>query len=101
MLFLYEENSIPMSNYRPYLWGSFAVSHYQVKNHLISKTLHSFPSTTEVLSYVSLNRVKETISCFPVDRILHIKVSIYIIKEECLSILFKKLFRIKKLYVIT
>lgn len=71
-----------MSNYRPYLWGSFAVSHYQVKNHVTSKTLHSFPSTTEVLSYVPLNRLKETISCFPVDRILHIKVKIYFYKNK-------------------
>lgn len=69
-----------MSNYRPYLWGSFAVSHYQVKNHLISKTLNSFPSTTEVLAYVPLKRIKETISCFPVERTLHIKVSIYFTK---------------------
>uniref|UniRef100_A0A2S2NAL6 Nucleolar pre-ribosomal-associated protein 1 n=1 Tax=Schizaphis graminum TaxID=13262 RepID=A0A2S2NAL6_SCHGA len=73
ILFHYEENSIPMSNYRPYLWGSFAISHYQVKNHLISKTLNSFPSTTEVLSYIPLKRLKETISCFPVNRTLHIK----------------------------
>lgn len=64
-----------MSNYRPYLWGSFAVSHYQVKNHLISKTLSSFPSTTEVLSYVPLKRLRETISFFPIDRNLYIKVS--------------------------
>ncbi|XP_025207586.1 uncharacterized protein LOC112603296 isoform X2 [Melanaphis sacchari] len=73
ILFRYEENSIPMSNYRPYLWGSFAISHYQVKNHLISKTLNSFPSTTEVLSYIPLKRLKETISCFPINRTLHIK----------------------------
>ncbi|KAF0767622.1 Nucleolar pre-ribosomal-associated protein 1 [Aphis craccivora] len=73
ILFYYEKNSIPMSNYRPYLWGSFAISHYQVKNHLISKTLSSFPSTTEVLSYIPLKRLKETISCFPIDRILHVK----------------------------
>jgi len=64
-----------MSNYRPYLWGSFAVSHYQVKSHLISKTLNSFPSTTEVLSYVPLKRLKETISNFPINRILFVKVS--------------------------
>lgn len=73
ILFHYEENSIPMSNYRPYLWGSFAISHYQVKNHLISKTLNSFPSTTEVLSYIPLKRLKETISCFPIHRPLNIK----------------------------
>lgn len=65
-----------MSNYRPYLWGSFAVSHYQVKSHLISKTLSSFPSTTEVLSYVPLKRIKETISCFPIDRVLSVKVRV-------------------------
>lgn len=65
-----------MSNYRPYLWGSFAVSHYQVKSHLISKTLNNFPSTTEVISYIPLKRLKETISCFPVKRTLYIKVSI-------------------------
>lgn len=65
-----------MSNYRPYLWGSFAVSHYQVKSHLISKTLNNFPSTTEVISYVPLKRLKETISRFPVHRTLYIKVRI-------------------------
>jgi len=68
-----------MSNYRPYLWGSFAVSHYQVKSHLISKTLNSFPSTTEVLSYVPLKRLKETISNFPINRILFVRVSIQLI----------------------
>ncbi|XP_025413157.1 nucleolar pre-ribosomal-associated protein 1 [Sipha flava] len=73
ILAYYEENNIPMSNYRPYLWGSFAVSHYQVKNHLTSKTLHSFPSTTEVLSYIPFKRLKETISCFPVNRSLCVK----------------------------
>lgn len=77
-----------MSDYRPYLWGSFAVSHYQVKSHLISKTLNSFPSTTEVLSYVPLKRLKQTISFYPVDRNLCIKVSnintelkLYILKK--------------------
>lgn len=75
-MFHYEESSIPVSNYKPYLWGSFAVSHYQVKNHLISKTLNCFPSTTEVLSYVPLKRIKATLSMFPVDRTLHVQVSI-------------------------
>lgn len=70
-----------MSNYRPYLWGSFAISHYQVKNHLVSKTLNSFPSTTEVLSYIPLKRLKETISCFPINRPLYIKVSIQLMKS--------------------
>lgn len=65
-----------MSNYRPYLWGSFAASHYQVTNHLISKTLNSFPSTTEILSYVPLKRLQGTISNFPVGRNLHIKVCV-------------------------
>lgn len=69
-----------MSDYRPYLWGSFAVSHYQVKNHLTSKTLNSFPSTTEVLSYIPFKRLKETISCFPTERSLCVKVSILLIK---------------------
>ncbi|XP_050435680.1 nucleolar pre-ribosomal-associated protein 1 [Adelges cooleyi] len=73
LLFSYEENSIPVSNYRPYLWGSFAVDHYQVKNHLESKTLYDFPSTTEVISYVPYKRVKETITYFPIERVLHIK----------------------------
>lgn len=68
-----------MSNYRPYLWGSFAVSHYQVKSHLISKTLNSYPSTTEVLSYISLKRLKETLSNFPIDRMLYVKVSIHLL----------------------
>ncbi|VVC41831.1 Hypothetical protein CINCED_3A025916 [Cinara cedri] len=82
ILFHYEESSVPVSNYRPYLWGSFAISHYQVKNHLISKTLNSFPSTTEVLSYVPLKRIKATISKFPVDRILHIQKQKIIIPSK-------------------
>lgn len=80
-----------MSNYRPYLWGSFAISHYQVKNHLISKTLNSFPSTTEVLSYIPLKRLKETISCFPINRPLNIKVSIKLMKTNQTQQLFKDL----------
>ncbi|XP_050532927.1 nucleolar pre-ribosomal-associated protein 1 [Daktulosphaira vitifoliae] len=73
LLSLYEENSIPISNYRPYLWGSYAVAHYQVKSHLESRTLHDFPSTSEVISYVPLKRLKETLSYFPVERLLHIR----------------------------
>lgn len=70
-----------MSDYRPYLWGSFAVSHYQVKTHILSNTLNCFPTTTQVLSYVPLKRLNHTISHFPVDRILCVKVSIVLIKQ--------------------
>jgi len=79
-----------MSNYRPYLWGSFAISHYQVKNHLISKTLNSFPSTTDVLCYIPLKRLKETISNFPINRMLYVKVSIQLMRK--VYIMFYNLF---------
>lgn len=65
-----------MSDYRPYLWGSFAISHYQVQSHIKSNTINSFPTTTQMLSYIPLKRLCHTMSNFPVNRILCVKVNI-------------------------
>lgn len=56
-----------MDDYRPYLWGSAAASHYSVKG-TTDTALWRQPSTSQVLDLLVPEIVNNTIKNFPVKR---------------------------------
>ncbi|OXU29987.1 hypothetical protein TSAR_001104 [Trichomalopsis sarcophagae] len=63
----YENNGIKLDEYRPYLWGSAAASHYSVKGET-DTALWRQPSTSQVLDLLVPEIVNNTIKNFPVNR---------------------------------
>ncbi|XP_043270889.1 nucleolar pre-ribosomal-associated protein 1 [Venturia canescens] len=63
----YEANKIKFNEYRPYLWGEAAASHYSVRGEA-DTALWRQPSTSQVLDLFNSDMVEETIKRFPVNR---------------------------------
>ncbi|XP_008209600.1 nucleolar pre-ribosomal-associated protein 1 [Nasonia vitripennis] len=63
----YENNGIKLDEYRPYLWGSAAASHYSVKGET-DTALWRQPSISQVLDLLVPEIVNNTIKNFPVKR---------------------------------
>lgn len=73
LLNLYEKNNIDFSEYRPFLWGDSAVSHYSLDNteDIAIKGIIEEPSMDMVISLISLETMKNTLSNFPIWRHLN------------------------------
>ncbi|XP_055706351.1 uncharacterized protein LOC129803658 [Phlebotomus papatasi] len=73
LLNLYEKNNIDFSEYRPFLWGDSAVSHYSLDNteDTTLKGILEEPSMDMVISLISLETMKNTLSNFPIWRHLN------------------------------
>ncbi|KAJ8680513.1 hypothetical protein QAD02_016300 [Eretmocerus hayati] len=67
ILHYYETIGLKMTNYRPYLWGNAAATHYSVKG-TTDTALWRQPSTTQVLDLLISETVVNTIKKFPVSR---------------------------------
>lgn len=67
----YRANKIKFNEYRPYLWGEAAASHYSVKGEA-DTALWRQPSVSQVLDLFDRHLVEETIKRFPVDRDLEV-----------------------------
>ncbi|XP_053970281.1 nucleolar pre-ribosomal-associated protein 1 [Hylaeus volcanicus] len=65
----YESNGINIYEYRPYLWGNAAATHYSVKGET-HMNLWREPSTFQVLNLFEEDIVNNTIKNYPIDRAL-------------------------------
>ncbi|KAL2733339.1 nucleolar pre-ribosomal-associated protein 1 isoform X2 [Vespula maculifrons] len=65
----YESNNVKINEYRPYLWGNAAATHYSVKGD-VSTALWRQPSTFEVLGLFEKEIVENTIKYYPISRSL-------------------------------
>ncbi|KAF7997187.1 hypothetical protein HCN44_005464 [Aphidius gifuensis] len=67
----YENENIKFTNYKPYLFGEAAASHYSVKNEADSALWRQQQiSTSQVLDLFNIETVKNTIENYPVKRSL-------------------------------
>lgn len=67
LLQYYESHNVRLTDYRPYLWGSAAASHYSVKSGA-DTALWRQPSTSQVLDLFSQETVISTVKNYPVKR---------------------------------
>ncbi|XP_012278213.1 nucleolar pre-ribosomal-associated protein 1 [Orussus abietinus] len=65
----YESHDIRLHEYRPYLWGEAAASHFSVKGE-IDTAIWRQPTTSQVLDLFSSDLVNNTLKNFPVHRTL-------------------------------
>ena len=66
IIFLHERNDVSLSEFKPLLWGSTAVSHYSVKKKEGSRgALWKVPKTSEVLSRIDPEKMIRTAIDFP------------------------------------
>ncbi|XP_059608257.1 nucleolar pre-ribosomal-associated protein 1 [Phlebotomus argentipes] len=72
LLYLYEKNGVDFSQYRPFLWGEAAISHYSLED--TEGTVQGIleePSMDMVMSIISPDTLMNTISNFPIWRRLN------------------------------
>ncbi|XP_012269209.2 nucleolar pre-ribosomal-associated protein 1 isoform X2 [Athalia rosae] len=67
LLQYYESHNVKLTDYRPYLWGSTAASHYSVKSGA-DTALWRQPSTSQVLDLFTQEMVNSTVKDYPVSR---------------------------------
>ncbi|GAB0097994.1 hypothetical protein DMENIID0001_136830 [Sergentomyia squamirostris] len=74
LLHLYEKNGIDFTEYRPFLWSDPAISHYaleKTEEEDVGKVILEEPSMDMVMSIISLDTMKNTLSNFPIWRHLN------------------------------
>ncbi|XP_069668959.1 nucleolar pre-ribosomal-associated protein 1 isoform X2 [Periplaneta americana] len=67
LLQIYEAEGVSLYEYRPYLWGEAAVSHYSVKSK-VGLSLWRQPQTGQVLDLLEMDTVLDTLKNFPLGR---------------------------------
>ncbi|XP_072178746.1 nucleolar pre-ribosomal-associated protein 1-like [Diadema setosum] len=67
LMHIYEKNNASMSEYRPYIWGSEAVSQYSARKAL-GKTLWKQPGVKDVLKLLDPKLLLDSMLRFPLDQ---------------------------------
>jgi nucleolar pre-ribosomal-associated protein 1 len=68
---MYEAGGVSLYEYRPYLWGEAAVSHYSVKSKMVM-SLWRQPQANQVLQLLDVDCILETLKNFPLSRSLNV-----------------------------
>ncbi|XP_015514342.2 nucleolar pre-ribosomal-associated protein 1 [Neodiprion lecontei] len=76
LLQYYESHDVKLTDYRPYLWGSAAASHYSVKTG-VDTALWRQPSTSQVLDLFLPEIVNNTVKNYPVNRKLQMSSELH------------------------
>ncbi|XP_046741321.1 nucleolar pre-ribosomal-associated protein 1 [Diprion similis] len=76
LLQYYERHNVKLTDYRPYLWGNAAASHYSVKSGA-DTALWRQPSTSQVLDLFLPEIVNNTVKNYPVNRKLEMSSELH------------------------
>ncbi|KAJ0174882.1 hypothetical protein K1T71_009990 [Dendrolimus kikuchii] len=67
ILFYYENNGLPVNEYKPYVWGDSAANYYAVRKNR-SASLWSHPTPNRVLNLFEKDIIENTVRNFPVNQ---------------------------------